>query len=81
VELSPRHLVVCGASGGVVGPSRAGVTMQLRRGEESLMHLCAVQESKLGPNHLKPMIDLERLSCLGEERWMSGREVIVGGQS
>jgi hypothetical protein len=55
--------------------------MQLQRGEESLLHLYAVQESKLGPNHLKPMIDLERLSCLGEERWMSGREVIVGGQS
>jgi hypothetical protein len=26
MELSPRHLVVCGASGGVVGPPHAGVT-------------------------------------------------------
>jgi hypothetical protein len=25
-ELGPRHLVVCGASGSIVGPSRAGVT-------------------------------------------------------
>jgi hypothetical protein len=40
-ELSPRHLVVCGASGVVVGPPRTGVTVQLLCGEESLLHLRA----------------------------------------
>jgi hypothetical protein len=27
------------------------------------------------------MVGLKRLSCLGEERWMSGREVAIGGWS
>jgi hypothetical protein len=68
VELGPRHLVVCGASGGVVGPPRAGVATQLLCGEEGLLHLRAVQEPKLGLDHPEPVIDLERLSCLSEER-------------
>jgi hypothetical protein len=29
----------------------------------------------------KPVVGLERLSCLGEERWVSVRNVIVGSQS
>jgi hypothetical protein len=45
------------------------------------MHLRALQEPKLGLNHPKIVIGLERLSCLGEERWVSVREVVVGGQS
>jgi hypothetical protein len=65
-ELGPQHLVVHGASGNVVGP--AGISTQLLRGEESLLQLCSVQEPKLGLNHPKPVIELERLSCLGEER-------------
>jgi hypothetical protein len=40
-ELSPRHLVVRGASDIVVGPPRAGVTTQLLHGEESFLHLRA----------------------------------------
>jgi hypothetical protein len=40
-ELSPRYSVNRGASDGVVGPPRAGVTTQLLRDEESLLHLCA----------------------------------------
>jgi hypothetical protein len=80
-ELSPRHLVIRGVSGGVVGPPYAGITTQLLHGEESLLHLCAVQEPKLGLNHPKPVIGLERLSCLGEERQMGGRQVVVGGHS
>jgi hypothetical protein len=79
VELGPRHLVVHGASGGVVGPPCTGVTMQLLHGEEGLLHLCVAQEPKLGLNHPKPVISLERLSCLSEEGWVSGHEVIVGG--
>jgi hypothetical protein len=47
-ELGPWHLVVHGASGGVVGPPRAGITTQLLHGEESLLHLHAAQEPKLG---------------------------------
>jgi hypothetical protein len=81
VELGPRHLVVHGASGGVVGPPCTGITTQLLRGEESLLHLCAAQEPKLRLNHSKPMTSLERLFCLGEEQWVSAREVTVGGQS
>jgi hypothetical protein len=80
-ELGPRHLLVCGASGGVVGPPRTGIATQLLCGEEGLLHPCAVQESKLGLGHLKPVIGLERLSCLGEERRVSGREVTIGSQS
>jgi hypothetical protein len=80
-ELSPRHLVVPGVSGCVVGPPCASVTTQLLRGEEGLLHLYAAQEPKLGLNHLKSVISLERLYCLGEERRVSGCEIIVGGQS
>jgi hypothetical protein len=81
VELDLRHLVVHGASSGVVGPPCAGVTTQLLHGEEGLLNFCAALESKLGLNHPKPVISLKRLSCLGEERWMGGREVTIGGQS
>jgi hypothetical protein len=80
-ELSPRHLVVHGASGGVVGPPRASIATMLLRDKESLLHLCVVQEPKLGLNHSKSVVGLERLSCLGEEQQMSGHEVTVGGRS
>jgi hypothetical protein len=81
VELGPRHLVVYGASGGVVGPPRASVATQLLCGEEGLLHLRAVQEPKLGLDHLKPVIGLKRLSCLGEERQVSGHKVTVSSRS
>jgi hypothetical protein len=55
--------------------------MQLLRCEEGLLHLGAAQEPKLGLHHPKPVISLERLSCLGEERRVSGCEVAVGGRS
>jgi hypothetical protein len=80
-ELSPRHLVIRGASGGVVGPPRAGITPQLLRGEEGLLHLGAAQEPKLGLHHPKPVVGLKGLSCLGEERRVRTCEVAVGGQS
>jgi hypothetical protein len=80
-ELSPRHLVIRGVSGGVVGPPCAGVTPQLLHGEEGLLHLGAVQEPKLGLHQLKPVVGLKRLSCLGEERRVRSREVAVGGWS
>jgi hypothetical protein len=80
-KLNPRHLVVHGVSGGVVSPPRAGVTMQLLHGKKSLLHLRAMQESKLGLDHTKPVVGLEWFSCLSEEQRMSGREVVVGGWS
>jgi hypothetical protein len=80
-ELRPRHLVIRGASGGVVGPPGASVTPQLLGGEEGLLHLGAAQEPKLGLHHLKPVVGLKRLSCIGEERRMRSREIAVGGRS
>jgi hypothetical protein len=80
-ELSPRHLVVRGASGGVVGPPCAGITTQLLHGEEGLLHFGAAQEPELGLYHPKPVISLKMLSCLGEEWRVSGHEVTVGGRS
>jgi hypothetical protein len=62
MELIPHHLVVHRASGGVVGPSRAGVPTQLLHGEEGLPHFGAAQEPELGLYHPKPVISLERLS-------------------
>jgi hypothetical protein len=79
-ELGPRHLVVRRASGGVVGPPHAGITTQLLCGEEGLLHFSAVQELEPGLHHPKPVISLERLSCLGEERQVSGCEVTIGGR-
>jgi hypothetical protein len=81
VELGTQHLVVCGVSGGVVGPPCASIVTLLLCGEEGLLNLRAVPEPKLGLDHPKPMIGLERFSCLGEEQWVSGREVSVGSQS
>jgi hypothetical protein len=80
-ELNPRHMVIRGASGGVVGPPHASVTPQLLRGEEGLLHFGAAQEPELGLHDPKPVVGLKRLSCLGEERWMRSREVTVGGRS
>jgi hypothetical protein len=80
-ELGPQYLKVRGASGGVVGPPCAGVTPQQLCSEKGLLHLGAVQEPKLGLHHPKPMVGLKRLSCLGEERRVHSREVVVGGRS
>jgi hypothetical protein len=80
-ELSPRHLVIRRASGGIIGPPRAGVAPQLLHGEEGLLHLGAAQGPELGLHHPKPVVGLQRLSCLGEERRVRSREVVVGGQS
>jgi hypothetical protein len=79
-ELGPRHLVFCWVSGGIVGPPRAGIATQLLCGELGLLHLRVVQEPKLELDHPKLVIGLERLSCLGEERWVSSREVTRGSQ-
>jgi hypothetical protein len=81
VKLDPRHLVVYGASGDIVGPPCAGIATQLLCGEEGLLHLHIVQELKLGLDHPKLVIGLERLSCLGEEWWVSGRKVAIGSGS
>jgi hypothetical protein len=56
-------------------------TTQQLHGEESLLHLRAVLEPKLGLDYTKPVVSLEWLSCLGEERRMSDREVTIGGWS
>jgi hypothetical protein len=80
-ELSPRHLVIRGVSGRVVGPPHAGITPQLLRGEEDLLHLGAAQEPELGLHHPKLVVGLQRLSCLGEERWVRSHKVAVGGRS
>jgi hypothetical protein len=80
-ELSPLHLVVRGVSGSVFGPPRASITTQLLHGEKGFLHFGAAQETKLGLHHPKLVISLERLSCLSEERRVSGREVAIGGWS
>jgi hypothetical protein len=80
-ELSPRHLVICGASSGVVGLPRAGVMPQLLHSKKGLLHLGLAEEPKLGLHHPKPVVGLKRLSYLGEKRRVSSREVAVGGQS
>jgi hypothetical protein len=81
VELSKRHMVICVTSGGVVGPPRAGVTPQLLRDEEDLLHFDAAQEPKLRLYDPKPVVGLKRRSYLSEERRMRSREVTVGGRS
>jgi hypothetical protein len=80
-ELHPRYLIVRGVSGGVVGPPHTGVTTQLLRDKEGLLHLGAAQEPKLGLHHPKPVIGLKRFSCLSEEQRVSDCEVTVGGRS
>jgi hypothetical protein len=69
-ELSPRHMVIRGESGGVVGPPRASITPQLLCGKEGLLHLGAAQEPELGLHDPKPVVGLKRLSCLDDRcRW------------
>jgi hypothetical protein len=80
-ELNPQSLVIRGASGSVVGPPRAGITPQLLHGEEGLLYLGAAQEPELGLHHPKPVVGLQRLSCLGEMRRVRSRKVTLGGRS
>jgi hypothetical protein len=80
-ELSPWHFVIHGASGSVVGPPRAGITPQLLRGKEGLLHFGAMQEPKLGLQHPKPVVGLKRLSRLNEGRRVCSRKVVVGDRS
>jgi hypothetical protein len=49
--------------------------------EEGPLVLRAAQEPKLGLDHPKPMIGLQRLSCFHEERRVSSHKVSRGGQS
>jgi hypothetical protein len=81
MKLGPRHLVVRRVSGDIVGPQHVGVVTQLLHGEESLLHLHTMQTPKFGLDHPKPVIGLERLFCLGEERLVSGRKVAIGSRS
>jgi hypothetical protein len=39
-----------------------------------------VQKPNLGLNHTEPVVGFQRLSCLSEERRVSGREVLIGGR-
>jgi hypothetical protein len=80
-EVSPRHMIIHRASGGVVGSPHAGVTPHLLSDEEGLLYLGAVQEPKLGLHHPKSVVGLKRLSCLNEERRVHSREIVVGCQS
>jgi hypothetical protein len=80
-EFNPWHLVIRGASGGVVGPPRASIIPQLLCGEEGLLQFGAAQEPELGLHDPKSVVGVNRLSCLGEERRMRSREVTVGGRS
>jgi hypothetical protein len=81
MKLIPRHLVVCGMSGGVIGPPCTHVSPQLLHGEERLLILYAAQEPKLGLNCTQLVIGFQRLSCLSEEQRVSSREVSIGGRS
>jgi hypothetical protein len=74
-------LVVREASEGVVGPPRASISPQLLYDKEGLLMLRAVQEPKLGLDHPKPMVGLQKLSCLGKDWQMGSREVSIGGRS
>jgi hypothetical protein len=80
-KLVPRCLIVCRASGGVVGPPHTCVSPQLLCGEEGLLVSRAAQSPELGLHHLKPVIGLQWLSCLSEERWMSSCKVPICGWS
>jgi hypothetical protein len=67
-------LDIRGVSDGVVGPPCTRISPQLLCSKEGLLSFSAVQKPELGLNHVKPVIGFQRLSCLSEERWVSGRE-------
>jgi hypothetical protein len=50
-KLTPWHLIVRGASGGIVGPPRARISPQLLCGEEGLLSLSVAQEPKPELHH------------------------------
>jgi hypothetical protein len=49
--------------------------------KEGLLYLDVAQEPELGLHHPKPVVSLQRLSYLGEERRLRSHKVTVGGQS
>jgi hypothetical protein len=80
-KLVPQHLIVHGASGYVDGPPRTRISPQLLCGEEDFLSFHAAQEPELELNHVKLVIGFQRLSCLSEERRVSGHEVSICGWS
>jgi hypothetical protein len=57
-KLSPQNLVAISKSDGVVHPPGIGRPMKLLGSVQSLLILCAVQESKLGLDDTEPVIRL-----------------------
>jgi hypothetical protein len=77
-KLDPRHLVAVLNSGGEVSPpSTRGSTKLLGR-EQGLLDLSIVQKLKFGLNDTKPVICLQRISCLGKHWQVRCQEVGVG---
>jgi hypothetical protein len=64
-------------SGGEIGPPRTCGSTKLLGHEQSLLDLSAVQKSKLGLDDVKPVIHLQRISCLDKRRRVHRQEVSV----
>jgi hypothetical protein len=77
-ELGPRHLVAVLNSGGEVGPPSTHGSTKLLGHEQSLLDLSAVQKPKLGLDDAKPVIRLQRISCLSKRQRVHCQEVGIG---
>jgi hypothetical protein len=77
-ELGPWHLVAILNSGGEVSPPSNHGSMKLLGCEQSLLDLSAVQKPKLGLDDAKPILRLQRISCLGKCQRVRCQEVGVG---
>jgi hypothetical protein len=78
VELGPRHLMAVLNSGGEVSPPSTHESTKLLGHKQCLLEISAAQQPKLGLNDVKPVIRLQRISCLGKRRRVHHQEVSVG---
>jgi hypothetical protein len=74
-EFDPWHLVAVLNGGGKVDPPKTHESTKLLGHEQGLLDLSAVQKPKLGLNDAKPVIRLQRISCLGKRRRVCHQEV------
>ena len=74
-ELHPRHPMIGGVHGQVVGPPRVRRTLKLMGNKKRLLVILALKESELLLDGAKPMVGVEWILSMREGRRLSPQEI------
>jgi hypothetical protein len=79
-EFLPRYFTISGEHSTDVVPPSPSRAAKLLCGEASLGFIRAIsrEEGKLGLNHAKPHVGVQRILCLGEQGWLRAQKLLVG---